>query len=470
VTVTNPSPGGGISNSVTFTINAANNPLPAITTLSPSRTTAGSSAFALTVNGSNFVASSQVIFSGNALSTTYVSANQLTATIPSALVASAGTPSVTVTNPSPGGGTSNAVSFTINAANNPVPTLTTLAPSSTTAGSSAFAMTVNGSGFVSGSIVNFGGTARATTYVSATQLTAAILAADVASAGTPSVTVTNPTPGGGTSNGVTFTVNTPSNPVPAITTLAPSATTAGSAAFTLTVNGSGFISGSVVNFGGSARTTTYVSATQLTAAILAADVATAGAPSVTVTNSAPGGGTSNGVPFTVNTPPAPTFALSGPTGVQTLHAGGSAQYTITATAQNGAYTNPVTFSASGLPTGATASFQPSSITPGSTSATTQLTIQLPQPQAASFSAQSGWPFAISMLSLAGLFLTTRRARRRWVRLAVFALACLGGATAFTGCNGGFFVGSQTTPQNYTVTVTGNSGALQQTTTVQLTVE
>jgi hypothetical protein len=470
VTVTNPSPGGGISNSVTFTINAANNPLPAITTLSPSSTTAGSSAFALTVNGSNFVAGSQVIFSGNALSTTYVSANQLTATIPSALVASAGTPAVTVTNPSPGGGTSNAVSFTINAANNPVPTLTTLAPSSTTAGSSAFALTVNGSGFVSGSIVNFGGTARATTYVSATQLTAAILAADVASAGTPSVTVTNPTPGGGTSNGVTFTVNTPSNPVPAITTLAPSATTAGSAAFTLTVNGSGFISGSVVNFGGSARTTTYVSATQLTAAILAADVATAGAPSVTVTNSSPGGGTSNGVPFTVNTPPAPTFALSGPTGVQTVHAGGSAQYTITATAQNGAYTNPVTFSASGLPTGATASFQPSSITPGSTSATTQLTIQLPQPQAASFSARSGWPFAVSMLSLAGLFLTTRRARRRWVRLAVFALACLGGATAFTGCNGGFFVGSQTTPQNYTVTVTGTSGALQQTTTVQLTVE
>ena len=83
----------------------------------------------------------------------------------------------------------------------------------------------------------------------------------------------------------TFTVNQDgtavSNPVPAITTLLPTGTTAGSGAFTLTVNGTGFINGSVVNFNGSARATTYVSATQLTAAILAADIASAGTVSYT---------------------------------------------------------------------------------------------------------------------------------------------------------------------------------------------
>jgi len=68
----------------------------------------------------------------------------------------------------------------------------------------------------------------------------------------------------------TFTINqdgaATSNPVPEITSLSPTGVTAGSGAFTLTVNGSGFINGSVVNFNGNARTTTYVSATQLTAA------------------------------------------------------------------------------------------------------------------------------------------------------------------------------------------------------------
>jgi hypothetical protein len=90
-------------------------------------------------------------------------------------------------------------------------------------------------------------------YVSATHLSAAILATDVANVGTPAVTITNPTSGGGTSNAVTFTVTEANYPTPAITTLLPTGTTAGSGAFTLTVNGSGFINGSAVNFNGSAR-------------------------------------------------------------------------------------------------------------------------------------------------------------------------------------------------------------------------
>jgi uncharacterized repeat protein (TIGR03803 family) len=89
----------------------------------------------------------------------------------------------------------------------PAPTINSISPTSAIAGGAGFTLTVNGTNFVSGSTVNFNGKAQATTFVSATQLTAVILASDIATAGTFNVTVTNP--GGGTSNAVSFTVQTP---------------------------------------------------------------------------------------------------------------------------------------------------------------------------------------------------------------------------------------------------------------------
>ena len=74
-----------------------------------------------------------------------------------------------------------------------------------------------------------------------------------------------------------------------------------SVAYSMTeASSTGFISTSTVNFNGNPRATTFVSATQLTAAILASDIANPGTFDVTVTNPAPGGGTSNAVTFTVN--------------------------------------------------------------------------------------------------------------------------------------------------------------------------
>jgi hypothetical protein len=69
--------------------------------------------------------------------------------------------------------------------------------------------------------------------------------------------------------------------------LVPNTATAGSAAFTLTVNGSGFVGQSVVYWNSTAHTTTFVTSSQLTAAISGADVATAGSVPVFVKN--PGG-------------------------------------------------------------------------------------------------------------------------------------------------------------------------------------
>lgn len=102
---------------------------------------------------------------------------------------------------------------------------------------------------------------------------------------------------------------TPSLPAPTITSLNPVSAIAGGAAFTLTVNGSDFVSGSVVRWNGSDRPTTYVSSTRLTASIPAAAIATAGSASVTVFNPAPGGGTSNADIFLINEPVLQTLGV-----------------------------------------------------------------------------------------------------------------------------------------------------------------
>jgi hypothetical protein len=90
-----------------------------------------------------------------------------------------------------------------------------------------------------------------------------------------------------------------------LTSLSPSSAAVGSAALTLTVNGSQFVSGSQVRWNGVARTTTFVNEGQLQAAIPASDLFATGTASVTVVNPAPLGGTSNALMFTIG----PTMSL-----------------------------------------------------------------------------------------------------------------------------------------------------------------
>ncbi|MEW5871816.1 MAG: C1 family peptidase [Chloroflexota bacterium] len=100
----------------------------------------------------------------------------------------------------------------------------------------------------------------------------------------------------------------PGNPVPTVTSLSPIAAAAGGSSFTLTVYGTGFVSGaSTVRWNGANRTTTFVSATELHASIPASDIASPGSASVTVYNSSPGGGTSNVASFKIYAPAAIPF-------------------------------------------------------------------------------------------------------------------------------------------------------------------
>jgi hypothetical protein len=273
-------------------------PIPVLSGLAPNSATAGDPALTLTVTGNNFFPLSVVQWNGAARPTTFVDSSQLQAAIPASDLAAPGTAQVTVVNPAPGGGTSNALPFTINPA--PAPALNALAPKSATAGDPAFTLTVTGSNFIAASTVHWDGAARPTTFINSGQLQAAIPASDLASPGTPQVTVVNPAPGGGTSNALSFTVSPPR--APALNALAPGSATAGASAFTLAVTGDNFIPASVVQWDGAPRPTTFITSSQLQAAIPDSDLAAVGTPQVTVVTPAPGGGTSNALPFTIVPP------------------------------------------------------------------------------------------------------------------------------------------------------------------------
>jgi CSLREA domain-containing protein len=582
----------------TFTVNqdgaAAANPVPVITPpLIPASATAGSTGFTLTVNGTNFVNGAFVSFNGNPRTTIFVNSTQVTASILATDIATVGTPAVIVTNPTPGGGPSNSVNFSVTAAslvatttavvsnnnpsilgqavmftatitpsedplplpsgtvtfkdgtitlgsgtlssgaatlttsllaagshsitavyggdsnysgststaiaqvvNNPVPVITPpLVPASVFAGSAGFTLTVNGSNFVSGATATFGGASRMVTFVNSGQVTIAVQTADVATAGTPAVIVTNPGPGGGPSNSVNFNVTAAPNPAPTLTSLAPNTTAAGGAAFTLTINGTNFVANTVAQWNGSPRATTFVNATQVTAAITAADVASMGTAPVTVVNPTPGGGTSNPLTFTIT-----DFSVSNTSGTKTVAAGQAAMYTINAAGLGGNFPGTVTFSATGLPAATTASFNPPSVAPGAGTVPTTLTLTTTARPAATAHIVPAAPHSgptsgpnngpmlpqllpqfllwLGVMSLLGLtLLLLQRIGKLTPRVATtafLALTIVCAAGFASGCNGGYppdiTVPAGTPAGTYTITVTGTSGSVSHSTTVSLTVQ
>jgi hypothetical protein len=201
VTVVNLPPGGGVSNALTFAVTPAQDkPAPQVASLSPSSAVAGGQTFTLVVKGSHFAAGATVRWNGADRPTHYVDATELRASIPAADVAQSGTTEVTVVDRSPGGGVSNAVTFTVTPAPrwSPAPQIASLFPRWAVEGGEAFTMVVRGSGFTDASVVRWNDAERPTVFVSATELRASIVAADLRIPGVARVSVFNPAPGGGT--------------------------------------------------------------------------------------------------------------------------------------------------------------------------------------------------------------------------------------------------------------------------------
>jgi len=288
--ISNASPGGG-SASFTVAILTGN---PTVSGFSPASANAGSADTAIDVAGTNFVSGSTITLGGTPIPTTFVSAAALTATVGSSFLQRSGNLAVGVTNPPPGGGSAAGGTFTVRSA---LPTLTGVLPAHVPAGGSSTTVTLTGTGFAANTAVTGGSQPLALVFNSATSATVTLPASLLQQSGTIALALTNPPPGGGTSGQITLSVD---NPVPVLMGVNPaSLNTAGTNA-TLTLAGSNFTPGSVVNIGSQRLSTTFISPTTLTAAL--PPPYPLGKLSLTVTNPSPGGGSSNGVTIDVAGP------------------------------------------------------------------------------------------------------------------------------------------------------------------------
>ncbi len=314
----NPAPGGGTS--VAAVVPVANL---TVTSIAPAKLTAGAGLTTLTVSGTGFSNTTSVQVAGALVSTTFISPTQLTAVIPAAQLANGAMLSVIATS---SGVSSSAATLEVD---NPSPTITQFVPTTLTAGSPSTAVSVLGTGFVTGTVGQINGSSRATAYVSPTQLNIFATSADLAASGALSLTAMNAAPGGGTSAAASIPVN---NPLPGAITVAPSTVpTGGTAPVTITVTGSNFLPTSTVLIGTSSRTTTFVSPTQLTFQLTVADQAAAARLLITVVNPAPVGGASPAAGLTIAAP-TPTPVLTSVTPASLVV--GSAATAITVSGSN----------------------------------------------------------------------------------------------------------------------------------------
>ena len=235
----------------------------------------------------------------------------------------------------------------------PTPAVTSISPTTVAAGAAATTLTVNGSGFIAATSIQVGGLSESTTYVSSSQVTAIVPASQLASGAQLSVVAVN----GSLSSGTGSANLQVTNPTPAITSLSPLSVAAGAAPPVVTVSGTGFVPTTTIQVNGSARTTTYVNATQVSVALTTTDVSTAGTLSLTAVNASPGGGTSA----------ASTIAVSDPTPTLT---GLSPVYVVT-----GSSANTITLNGTGFVPASSVLVNGSAVSPIFVSST-QLTLTL----------------------------------------------------------------------------------------------
>lgn len=289
-------PDGQASAPTTYTYVAA----PVVTSVNPaSGPTAGGTS--VTINGNDFQANATVSIGGSACAV----AGTTTATSIACTTGAYPTPGaydVAVTN-GDGQPSTQAVQYTYVAP----PAVSSIAPTSgPTAGGTV--VTITGSAFQNSAGVTFDGSAATNVmYVSATELRATTPAHGW---GPVNVVVTNPD-GQPSTQAIQYAYVAPA---PTIATITPaSGTTAGGTS--VTIAGSGFLSGAAVTIGGAAATNvTYVSAAELRATTPAG---AAGGATVVVTN--PDGQTSAPTTYTYVAPapappPPPPAPAPGPSG------------------------------------------------------------------------------------------------------------------------------------------------------------
>jgi trimeric autotransporter adhesin len=291
----------------------------AISSFTPKDVPVGSSAVTIVVTGTGFTPTTVIQLSGASVQTTFISSTEIRATIPASQLQKGTILKLAVVD-----GTQVVAADTSNnvQVSNPVPTVSTLAPSSVLVGSPAGTITVTGTNFVSGITLAVNGSLRTTTYVSDTQLTASLTANDFVSAAPLLLNAVNPQPGGGASGTIALVV---ANPAPTIASLSPSALNAGSAATIVDIAGTGFVAGTGVLVNGASRPTTVTSTTAMKVALTSADLVNSGSLGITAVNPAPGGGISASSAIAINNPVPGAITL---TPASAIAGTGTAQITI----------------------------------------------------------------------------------------------------------------------------------------------
>jgi len=372
------------------------------------------------------------------------------------------------------------------------PTLTSLSPTSTPAGSAALTLAVKGGGFDANSTVLWNGAIRPTTFVSSSQLTAAIPATDLASPATAQVNVSN---GATASSSLPFVVGssglTLSSPSLAFGTVPLGAT----AQQRLTLQNTGNIPVSNLTFAISGQNAADFTAASTCDANLSTNAtctitvtfkpAAQGDESATITVS------STGIaPQTVSmtgTGATQDFVLPPPAGSGTsnVQAGQPATFSLNVSPY-GAFTGTITMSCTNLPANAACTFTPASFTLGSTSVPVSVSISTQRVVRASLKSPHqlpGSPYRLSELAVLLAMPFASRRRRRWLSKAqplLWLLVMCAGTLLVNGCSGGSSASNnsgtpaetvqKTPPGTYTVTVVAASGATSHSTNLTLVVQ
>ena len=186
--------------------------------------------------------------------------------------------------------------------------------------------------------------------------------------------------------------------------------------------------------------------------------------------------TSGAVAFTVSNNPL-TFTLSGGTTTTTVASNGTATYVFLVTpGSSGTFGANVTFAVTGGPTGATATFNPASITAGSGPTSVTLTVTMGTQSGVQRNvgaiARRLSPLALGLVLLpfAGRL---RRGGKRWGSLVCLLLLLGGMGAGLVGCGGSSSPATTPTPtpaaKTYTMTVTATSGSVSQSSNLTLIV-
>jgi sugar lactone lactonase YvrE len=161
---------------------------------------------------------------------------------------------------------------------------------------------------------------------------------------------------------------------------------------------------------------------------------------------------------------AADFALTASPSTQTASAGSSVDYTINVASVNGSFDQGVALTAGDLPPGASVSFSPATVTPGSAGATSTMTILTAPLAAVNRHPSIALPLGAPMLAV---LLVVPFRKRRGTRL-IGVLAITIALASLPGCGGGFALPQKAAGvTTYTITISGTAGSIQHSTSVQL---